>query len=95
LTAVRAQPRSAQGQQDGRSACRIIGLGERDGDGGPFQRQHGFAGRQSRKRRTTLCDIRRVVWSNGLVIPLDYNTSAIDEMSTRPEFFAEDWKDLT
>jgi hypothetical protein len=38
---------------------------------------------------------RRVVWSNGLVIPLDYNTSAIDEMSTRPEFFAEDWKDLT
>jgi len=38
---------------------------------------------------------RRVVWSNGLVIPLDYNTSAIDEMSTTPEFFAEDWKDLT
>jgi hypothetical protein len=38
---------------------------------------------------------RRVAWSNGLVIPLDYNTSAIDEMSTRPEFFAEDWKDLT
>jgi acyl-coenzyme A thioesterase PaaI-like protein len=37
---------------------------------------------------------RRVVWSNGLVIPLDYNTSAIDEMSTRPEFVAEDWKDL-
>src|SRR6266700_3833320 len=55
LTAVSAQPRSAQGQQHSRSARRIAG--ERDGDSGPFQRKRGFTGRQSRKRRTTLCDI--------------------------------------
>jgi hypothetical protein len=28
---------------------------------------------------------RLVTWSNGLVIPLDYNTPAIDEMAQRHE----------
>ena len=31
---------------------------------------------------------RLVAWSNGLVIPLDYNTSAIDEMTGNAEFIA-------
>ena len=36
---------------------------------------------------------RRVVSSNGRIIPLDYNTSAIDEMTTKPEFAARSRKE--
>jgi hypothetical protein len=57
LTAVGAQARRAQGQQQSRSIRAIAGFNERDRDSGPLQRRRRLAGRQARECRATLCNI--------------------------------------
>jgi hypothetical protein len=73
---------------------RIIGCDQSDRDSGPFfsAGTGPLAGSRANSAQRPAI-FRRVVWSNGRIIPLDYNTSAIDEMTGKLNSSPQ-WNDL-